>query len=86
MSYARVLISGNGPGKMLHGVNNTAIIAKQNTVKMGLKFSEALDGKNDKDKTSRQEKNEMEAVLGAVAFGGLFTMWVVLPSRIRKAK
>ncbi len=53
---------------------------------MGLKFSEALDGKNDKDKTSRQEKNEMEAVLGAVAFGGLFTMWVVLPSRIRKAK
>ena len=53
---------------------------------MGLKFSGALDGKTNKDKTSRQEKNEMEAVLGAVAFGSLFTMWVVLPSRIRKTK
>ena len=71
---------------MLHGVNNTAIIAKQNPFKMGLKFSGALDGKTNKDKTSRQEKNEMEAVLGAVAFGSLFTMWVVLPSRIRKTK
>jgi hypothetical protein len=27
-----------------------------------------------------------EAILGAVAFGGLFTMWVVLPSRLRKSK
>ncbi|MBF8268076.1 MAG: hypothetical protein HW388_1584 [Dehalococcoidia bacterium] len=28
----------------------------------------------------------VEAVLGAVAFGGLFTMWVVLPSRLRRSK
>lgn len=26
----------------------------------------------------------MEAALGAVGFGALFTLWVVLPSRIRK--
>ena len=71
---------------MLHGVNNTAIIAKHNPVRMGLKFSGALDGKKDKHRISRREKNEMEAVLGAVAFGSLFTMWVVLPSRIRKSK
>ena len=77
---------GKEPGKMLHGVNNTAIIAKQNSFKMGLKFSGALDSNKDKHRISRQEKNEMEAVLGAVAFGSLFTMWVVLPSRIRKTK
>lgn len=26
----------------------------------------------------------MEAILGAVAFGAMFTLWVVLPSRLRK--
>ena len=28
----------------------------------------------------------MEAALGAVGFGALFALWVVLPSRIRKQK
>ena len=26
----------------------------------------------------------MEAILGTLAFAGLFTLWVVLPSRIRR--
>ncbi len=76
----------NQTGEMLHGVNITAIMAKQNSFTIGFKFSRTLDGKTDKDKNTKQERNEMEAILGAVAFGGLFTMWVVLPSRIRKAK
>lgn len=76
----------NQTGEMLHGVNITAIMAKQNPVTIGFKFSRTLDCKTDKDKNTKQERNEMEAILGAVAFGGLFTMWVVLPSRIRKAK
>ena len=76
----------NQTGEMLHGVNITAIMAKQNPVTIGFKFSRTLDGKTDKNKNTKQERNKMEAILGAVAFGGLFTMWVVLPSRIRKAK
>lgn len=28
----------------------------------------------------------IEAILGGVAFIGLLTMWVVLPSRLRKSK
>lgn len=28
----------------------------------------------------------MEAILGAVAFGAMFTLWVVLPSRLRKSR
>lgn len=28
----------------------------------------------------------MEAILGGIAFLGLFAMWVVLPSRIRKGR
>ncbi len=47
-------ISGPQPldrtGKMLHGVNITAIIAKQSSFTIGFKFSGALDGKIDKNK------------------------------------
>ena len=45
---------GGGPperaAKMLHGVNITAIIAKQNPSIMCHKFSGTLDGKANKDK------------------------------------
>ena len=37
-------------------------------------------------KNPTQELGEMgiEAILGGVAFAGLFGLWVILPSRIRK--
>ncbi len=54
----------NQTGEMLHGVNITAIMAKQNPVTIGFKFSVALDAKTDKDKNTKQERNEYGSITG----------------------
>ena len=51
-------------GEMLHGVNITAIMAKQNPFTIGFKFSVALDAKTDKDKNTKQERNEYGSITG----------------------